>query len=149
MEARQSRFSLWAARRACGNGGATTGENQGLPSRTKPKGATRAKVRTSGGVSEAIIRYFRKGRVKLETSCPCWRRLFGPAFDLSPLSRLSPSLSLSGEGAQKGGAFCLDGHARHGHLKGSSRRAPRPPSSNVQCSPSSVVTGHLVARLGR
>lgn len=152
MEGRQSRCRslLWA----CGNGGATMGlelENQGLSSRTTtPQKATKAKVPTAGGVGEAIIRYFRKDRVKLETSCPCWRRLFGPAFALS-FASFSPSLSpLSGGGGPRGRSVWTP--MRHGGMAAWTIAGEGPPDPLGQCSMfplSSVLAGHLVARLGR
>lgn len=99
MEARQSRgrFLLGAPIEGFWEwrGNDRIEKNQGLSSRTTtPQEATKAKVPTAGGVGEAIIRYFRKGRVKRETSCPCWRRLFGPASPSpSPLSLPLSALS--------------------------------------------------------
>jgi hypothetical protein len=136
METRQSLhwFSLWAARRACGNGGATTGETQGLSSRTTPKGATRAKVRTSGGLARRLSGIFGK----VESSLRHLVHVGAACLDQpSPSPRLSLCLSLSGGGAQRGGTFCLDGHASEAWPpEGSSRMASRSPLGNGQCSPS-------------
>jgi hypothetical protein len=132
METRQSLhwFSLWAARRACGNGGATTGETQGLSSRTTPKGATRAKVRTSGGLARRLSGIFGK----VESSLRHLVHVGAACLDQpSPSPRLSLCLSLShsGGGAQRGRTFCLDGHARHGHLKRAAEGPPVPPQAMV------------------
>lgn len=156
MKARQSRgrSSLGGARRgtACGNRGATTGprKTRGCPrGRRRPKKPPKLKCQLLEGLARRLSGIFGKAessvRHLVHVGAACLDRL-------RPLFRLFLSLSLPslGGGGPRGRSVWTA--MRHGGMAAWKRAGEGPPDPLGQCSMSplsSVLAGHLVARLGR
>jgi hypothetical protein len=105
-------------------------KTRGCPRGRRPKWLTEPRCELLEGLARRLSGIFGK----VESSLRHLVHVGAACLDQpSPSPRLSLCLSLShsGGGAQRGRTFCLDGHARHGHLKRAAEGPPVPPQAMV------------------